>query len=128
MRRIVSLAVVCGLGLVLAGCKKPEASVGDAQTPDDYAYGGAYDSSAAKKPSESYESYPGVAAGDDLSSAYGSDVGGGRTHVVAKGDTLFSLARKYYNDQRRWRDIYDANRGTISDPNMIRVGQQLVIP
>jgi 5'-nucleotidase len=52
---------------------------------------------------------------------------GGR-HVVAKGETLYSLARLYYNDQRRWRDIYEANRGAIRDPNRLRVGQELMIP
>jgi len=54
--------------------------------------------------------------------------GGSRTHVVAKGDTLYSLARQYYNDQSKWRKIYDANAAEISDPNRIRVGQRLVIP
>jgi len=50
------------------------------------------------------------------------------THVVAKGDTLFKLARMYYNDQARWKDIYAANQGVLSDPNVLRVGQELVIP
>jgi len=52
-----------------------------------------------------------------------------RTHIVAKKDTLYSIARMYYNgDQSRWKDIYEANRSTIGNPNMIRVGQKLVIP
>ncbi len=51
-----------------------------------------------------------------------------RYHTVAKKDTLYGLARTYYGDQRRWRDIYDANCSTISDPNKIRVGQRLLIP
>ena len=54
--------------------------------------------------------------------------GGGRTHTVAKGDTLFGLARQYYGDQSKWRTIYDANRNELPDPNRIRVGQRLVIP
>lgn len=52
----------------------------------------------------------------------------GRTHVVQKGDTLYSLARQYYADQKRWRDIYNANRARISDPNSIKVGTKLIIP
>jgi phage tail protein X len=54
---------------------------------------------------------------------------GGRRHVVTKGETLYSLARNYYaGDMSKWRMIYDANRGTLQNPNMLRVGQELVIP
>ena len=51
-----------------------------------------------------------------------------RYHVVTKGDTLYAIARMYYGDQRRWRDVYDANRPALPDPNMIRPGQRLLIP
>lgn len=51
-----------------------------------------------------------------------------RYHTVSKSDTLYAIARKYYGDQRRWKDIYEANRSDIADPNLIRVGQRLVIP
>lgn len=54
--------------------------------------------------------------------------GGGRSHTVAKGETLFAIARQYYGDQSKWRTIYDANRNELPDPNRIRVGQRLVIP
>ncbi len=52
----------------------------------------------------------------------------GSTHVVAKGDTLYQLARHYYDDASRWRTIYDANRDTLSSPNKLYVGQKLMIP
>jgi len=51
-----------------------------------------------------------------------------RYHTVAKKETLYAIARSYYGDQRRWKDIYEANRSEISDPNKIRIGQRLVIP
>ncbi len=51
-----------------------------------------------------------------------------RFHTVAKSDTLFRLARTYYNDQRRWKEIYEANRSMLIDPNKIRIGQRLLIP
>jgi len=54
--------------------------------------------------------------------------GGGKSHTVQKGDTLYKIARSYYNDQSRWKDIYAANRAEIGDPNQIRVGQRLAIP
>jgi len=52
----------------------------------------------------------------------------GQYHTVAKRETLYSLARAYYGDARRWKDIYEANRAEVSDPNKIFVGQRLIIP
>lgn len=51
-----------------------------------------------------------------------------RYHTVAKRDTLYAIARTYYGDHRRWKDIYEANRTNIGDPNQIRIGQRLLIP
>ena len=51
-----------------------------------------------------------------------------RYHIVAKKDTLYGLARAYYGEARRWKDIYEANSSDIRDPNLIKVGQRLVIP
>lgn len=51
-----------------------------------------------------------------------------RLHTVAKGDTLYKLARQYYSDQTRWRDIFEANTDVLKNPNLLRTGQQLVIP
>ncbi len=52
----------------------------------------------------------------------------GRMHSVQRRDTLYSLARFYYNDHRQWKKIYEANRDRIANPNMIKVGMNLVIP
>ena len=51
-----------------------------------------------------------------------------RFHTVLKKDTLYSLARQYYGNAARWKEIYQANISSISDPNMIRIGDRLVIP
>jgi nucleoid-associated protein YgaU len=51
----------------------------------------------------------------------------GRTYTVQKGDTLSSIARKFYGDQKRWKDIYSANK-SLADPNKLAVGTRLVIP
>ncbi|MFH0980682.1 MAG: LysM peptidoglycan-binding domain-containing protein [Planctomycetota bacterium] len=52
-----------------------------------------------------------------------------RTHQVAKGDTLYSIAKRYYNDGRRWKEIYEANRDQLPTPESpLRVGQVLRIP
>src|SRR5262245_21128337 len=41
-------------------------------------------------------------------------------HVVADGDTLFSLAQRYYGDQSRFIDIYQANRDVLANPGQLR--------
>src|SRR5688572_26681226 len=51
-----------------------------------------------------------------------------RTHVVAQGDTLFSLAEKYYRNKGRFVDIYEANRDVLSSPDQLRAGMELTIP
>lgn len=53
---------------------------------------------------------------------------GGRRHVVAKGDTLFSLAQRYYDNRSRWREIYEANRDVMPNENSLRIGMELRIP
>jgi hypothetical protein len=51
-----------------------------------------------------------------------------RQHTVRDGDTLGDLAERYYGDPRRFRDIFDANRATLSDPQLLPIGATLVIP
>lgn len=53
----------------------------------------------------------------------------GQTYKVVSGDTLQKIAKKFYNDSSKWPTIYNANRKIIgSNPNLIRIGQVLVIP
>ncbi len=51
-----------------------------------------------------------------------------RTYTVVKGDTLASIARKYYDNAQRWKDIADANHNALNGSVNLRVGQVLVIP
>ena len=51
-----------------------------------------------------------------------------RTHIVQKGDTLFSLAVRYYGTPTAWDKIYQANRGSLPNKDQLRIGQSLVIP
>ena len=51
-----------------------------------------------------------------------------KMYVVEAGDSLSVIAKKIYGDAGRWQDIFEANKETLKDPNMIRVGQELVIP
>jgi nucleoid-associated protein YgaU len=55
--------------------------------------------------------------------------GGGESYTVAEGDTLASIANKFYGDESQWRKIYDANRQAIGDnPDAVKVGTKLTIP
>jgi nucleoid-associated protein YgaU len=49
-------------------------------------------------------------------------------HIVVSGDTLYHLARKYYNDPTMWYKIYEANEDTIEDKSLLVKGQILIIP
>ncbi len=51
---------------------------------------------------------------------------GSRTHIVNRGDTLWSIARRNYGSGRMWHQIADANPGV--DPHRLRIGQRLVVP
>jgi tetratricopeptide (TPR) repeat protein len=51
-----------------------------------------------------------------------------RRHLVVKGDTLFSLAQKYYGNRSRWRDIYAANRDLLPNENSLGLGMEIRIP
>jgi nucleoid-associated protein YgaU len=79
---------------------------------------GAPESAAAIKPAPP----PADTSGDEVLAPSGS-----RTYVVQKGDTLSSIARKFYGDQKRWKDIHQANR-QLTNPNKLPVGAKLIIP
>ncbi|HUP89610.1 MAG TPA: LysM peptidoglycan-binding domain-containing protein, partial [Longimicrobiales bacterium] len=51
-----------------------------------------------------------------------------KEHVVKKDDTLWDLARFYYNDPFRWPLIYDANRQVVNNPHWIYPAEKIVIP
>lgn len=48
------------------------------------------------------------------------------TYEVKSGDNLSKIAKKYSGIS--WKDIYDANRDKLSDPDKIFPGQVLTIP
>ena len=51
-----------------------------------------------------------------------------RRHTVVAGDTLSGLAARYYGDAGSWQKIHAANAQQIADPNVLHIGQVLVIP
>jgi len=50
------------------------------------------------------------------------------THVVVDGDTLPSLAERYLGDASRWKEIFDANRDLLFDPDVLPIGSRLRLP
>lgn len=50
------------------------------------------------------------------------------TYTVKPGDNLRKIAKHVYGDEMKWRQILEANQGTIRDPDKIQVGMQLTIP
>ncbi|MBK6941070.1 MAG: LysM peptidoglycan-binding domain-containing protein [Planctomycetes bacterium] len=53
---------------------------------------------------------------------------GPREHRVAKGDTLTSIARKYYADANKWKTIFEANRDKLKSTSIVPEGVVLKIP
>jgi nucleoid-associated protein YgaU len=49
-------------------------------------------------------------------------------HTVKSGETLSKIARYHYGDMMLYPTIFEANRGTLDDPDHVSVGQQLTIP
>jgi nucleoid-associated protein YgaU len=58
----------------------------------------------------------------------GASTAAGRTHTVAKGETLSHIAQRYYGKASMYNRIFEANRDQLNDPDKIREGMTLKIP
>lgn len=54
--------------------------------------------------------------------------GAATTYTVVSGDSLSKIAKRKYGDAQKWPVIFEANRDTIKDPDLIHPGQVLKIP
>lgn len=70
---------------------------------------------------------PAHAVGHTLTRAGGS-AGYTHMHTVQPGDTLYSLARRYYRDPGKFVEIFLANRESLADPSVLVAGTVLTIP
>lgn len=132
MRRTAVALPVCSLLLILAsGCGLAGKKNAKMSSVSESAFA-QYSPLEMEPESDSYPMYGSavpVESADEAISAFNTPTSmETRYHVVAKRDTLYALARQYYGDQRRWKDIYEANRSALVDPNKISVGQSLLIP
>ena len=51
-----------------------------------------------------------------------------KKYTVKAGDTLWSISAKYLGSGAKYMQIYEANRKILSNPNIIKAGQELIIP
>jgi LysM repeat protein len=51
-----------------------------------------------------------------------------RRYTVQRGDTLSSIAQRFYGSAGDWSRLYAANRSVLRNPDMIFPGQVLAIP
>ena len=49
-------------------------------------------------------------------------------HVVQSGDTLGKIAKHYYGDAMKYKEIFEANTDKLKNPDLIYPDQELVIP
>lgn len=49
-------------------------------------------------------------------------------HVVKPGETLGKLAKHYYGDVMKYKNIFAANSDILKNPDLIHPDQELIIP
>ena len=53
---------------------------------------------------------------------------GAKTVTVKPGDSLSKIAQRELGDANKWHAIYEANKDTIKNPDLIHPGDVLTIP
>ncbi|MBO5149923.1 MAG: 5'-nucleotidase C-terminal domain-containing protein [Anaerotignum sp.] len=51
-----------------------------------------------------------------------------RFYETVKGDSLWKISRSFYGTGTRWNILYHANKDQIPSPDMLKIGQMLLIP
>ncbi len=49
-------------------------------------------------------------------------------HTVQSGESLSKIAKHYYKDPMKYNAIFKANSDILKNPDVIQVGQELIIP
>lgn len=51
-----------------------------------------------------------------------------RNYVIQQGDTLRTLARRFYGDEGLWPVLFEANHKRLSAPEDLRIGTEIIVP
>jgi nucleoid-associated protein YgaU len=49
-------------------------------------------------------------------------------HVVKSGESLSKIAKNYYGDPMKYKQIFNANTNILNNPDIIHPDQELIIP
>ncbi|NIC38213.1 LysM peptidoglycan-binding domain-containing protein [Halomonas desiderata] len=49
-------------------------------------------------------------------------------YQVRRGDTLASIAGRFYGSSQRWQELHEANRHVLENPDLVWPGLTLVVP
>ncbi|MFT4023579.1 MAG: LysM peptidoglycan-binding domain-containing protein [Flavihumibacter sp.] len=91
-----------------------------------YIDGTAPSSAAKQKLWDTYEALNPDFRDSDLVMNLGVAEGGEETYTVKSGDNLSKIAKQYPG--LTWKDIYEANKDKIKNPDLIQPGWELKIP
>ncbi len=69
-----------------------------------------------------------VVSGSSSSAPVPKDEAVTRTYTVVSGDSLSKIAKKILGNAGRWKEIWEANKDQIKNPDLIHPGQVLKIP
>ena len=57
-----------------------------------------------------------------------AEIVGERTYTIEKGDTLSKIAKEQLGSANAWKQIFEANRDVLDDPDRIFPGQVIKLP
>jgi len=49
-------------------------------------------------------------------------------HTVSSGETLGKIAKQYYGNALKYKEVFAANTDILKNPDLIHPGQELIIP
>ncbi|MBL0349921.1 MAG: LysM peptidoglycan-binding domain-containing protein [Elusimicrobia bacterium] len=122
MNRVAKLFVFLAAALSFAGIRAVAEETGaPAEAP-------ATEASAAAPADGTTVTPADGAAEEPAAEAAAPDAAIDGTYKIVKGDTLWNLANTYLKDPFLWTKIWEANKATITNPDLIYPDQQVVIP
>ena len=51
-----------------------------------------------------------------------------KVHVIAEGQSLYSIAKQYYGNGKYWKQLLDYNKATIKSENSLKLGAKVRVP